>query len=509
MSNPLSESKPFPTPEEPPAEEQTKTSPATKPLAQLSLPEAPATGNGKTILGSKVAPSASNGAAKTRGSSAAPTNGHAPAMIPPRPAKARSSGKGGKRAQRHSGASLWQSFASAFEALNSNRLRSLLTTLGIIIGVGAVIVMISISQGASASTNARLAGLGPNVLTILPGSTQVGGVNQGAGSRQTLTQADADAIASQVANIAGVSPVINIQGQIIFQNQNYQTRAQGVYPSYQQIGNWQMAEGAFFSDSDESQSNAVAVIGQTVKQNLFDPVGADPVGQQIRIKSQTFTVVGVLAAKGASLGGNADDVIFVPFSTATQRLTSQQFVSQIAVQANSANTVTQVQNDTQQLLEQRHNIPSGGTDDFSIRNQNQIIQTVQGVTTTLTFLLVGVGAVSLVVGGIGIMNIMLVSVTERTREIGIRMAVGARRRDVLSQFLIEAVVLSAVGGLLGITIGVVAALEVSRLGSLPNSISAFSITLAFGVSALVGIIFGLYPAWRASRLDPITALRVE
>ncbi len=508
MNTPLPESNPFPPPDEQPAEGRAAAGPATKPLVPPALPEeAPALGNGKTALRSKLALPGSNGASNVRGRAAA-TNGHVPALTPARPAKT-GAGKRGKRGKHRSGASLWQSFASAFEALNANRLRSLLTTLGIIIGVGAVIVMISISQGASAATSSRLAGLGPNVLTITPGSTQVGGISQGAGSRQTLTQADADAIASQVANISGVSPVINVQGQIIFQNQNYQTRAQGVYPAYQQIGNWQMAEGAFFSDSDESQSTAVAVIGQTVKQNLFDPVGADPLGQQIRIKSQTFTVVGVLAAKGASLGGNADDVIYVPFSTAAQRLTNQAFVSQIAIQASSANTVTQVQNDTQQLLEQRHNIPSGGTDDFSIRNQNQIIQTVQGVTTTLTFLLVGVAAVSLVVGGIGIMNIMLVSVTERTREIGIRLAVGARRRDVLSQFLIEAIVLSAVGGLLGITIGIAAALELSKLGSLPSLISPFSVSLAFGVSALVGIVFGLYPAWRASRLDPITALRVE
>lgn len=414
-----------------------------------------------------------------------------------------------KKARPRGGASLWQSAASALEALNTNRLRSLLTTLGIIIGVGAVIVMISISQGTSAATSSRLSTLGPNVLTIIPGALQVGGVSRGAGSRQTLTQADADAIASQVNNVSGVSPVVNVRGQIIFQNQNYQAQVQGVYPAYQQIGNWQMAEGDFFSDTDESQGTMVAVVGQTVVQNLFTPLGVDPVGQQIRISGQTFTIVGVLATKGANGFGNADDVIYIPFDTAITRLTNQQFVSQIAVQASSADTVNQVQSDIQTLLEQRHNIPAGGTDDFSIRNQNQIIQTVQGVATTLTFLLVGVAAVSLVVGGIGIMNIMLVSVTERTREIGIRMAVGARRKDVLSQFLIEAIFLSGVGGLIGIIIGIVVALQLSRLGNLPELISTFSVLLAFGVSALVGVLFGLYPAWRASRLDPITALRVE
>ncbi|HLV98843.1 MAG TPA: ABC transporter permease [Ktedonobacterales bacterium] len=448
------------------------------------------------------------------------TNGNGPATIPPltnesgpatppqRPL-AVSRKRSNTRKRQRGGASLFQSAGSALEALNSNKLRSLLTTLGIIIGVGAVIVMISISQGASASTTSRLGSLGPNVLTIIPGSTRVGGVNQGAGSRQTLTQADADAIASQVNNVSGVSPVINIRGQIIFQDQNYQTTTQGVYPAYQQIGAWTMAEGAFFSDADESSNTMVAVVGQTVMQNLFTPLGVDPVGQTIRISGQPFTVVGVLAAKGASGLGNADDVVYIPFSTATQRLSSQSFVSQIAVQASSANAVNQVQADIQSLLEQRHNIPSGGTDDFTIRNQNQLLQTAEGVATTLTFLLVGVAAVSLVVGGIGIMNIMLVSVTERTREIGIRMAVGARRRDILSQFLIEAIFLSGVGGLIGIGIGVVAAIEVSKLGNLPEQIALFSVLLAFGVSALVGVLFGLYPAWRASRLDPITALRVD
>jgi putative ABC transport system permease protein len=435
------------------------------------------------------------------------TSESGPATIPPYARVGRK--RSGARKKQRGGASLLQSAGSALEALTSNKLRSLLTTLGIIIGVGAVIVMISISQGASAAAQSRLGNLGPNVLTIIPGAQRSAGVNLGAGSLRTLTQGDADAIASQVSNVSGVSPVINVRGQVIFQNQNYQTTVQGVYPAYQQIDAWTMAEGSFFSDSDESSSTMVVVVGQTVVQNLFTPLGVDPVGQTIRISGQPFTVVGVLATKGASGVGNADDVIYVPFSTATRRLSSQSFVSQIAVQASSANAVNQVQADIQSLLEQRHNIPSGGTDDFSIRNNNQILQTAQSVATTLTFLLVGVAAVSLVVGGIGIMNIMLVSVTERTREIGIRMAVGARRRDILSQFLIEAIFLSGVGGLIGIGIGIGAAIEVSHLGNLPVGISVFSVLLAFGVSALVGVLFGLYPAWRASRLDPITALRVD
>ncbi len=500
MSNPRHSPQPAPAPDEPPAEVGAG---ATSPLR----PPASIPGHGANTPLQMESPAQDDGVQGAPRREAPLLNGAGPAAsAPPSKAGARSRSK---RMPHRSGASLLRSVLSAFEALNTNRLRSLLTTLGIIIGVGAVIVMISISQGTSASANARLAGLGPNVLIIIPGAQRVGGISQGAGSRQSLTQADADAIASQVANVSGVSPIVNVQGQVVFQNQNYQTRAQGVYPSYQQIGNWQLAEGSFFTESDEAQGAAVAVIGQTVKQNLFDPLGADPVGQQIRIKSQPFTVIGVLAAKGAGLGGNADDVIYIPFSTAIQRLTAQQYVNQIAVQATNADAVNQVQSDTQQLLEQRHNILPGGQDDFNIRNQNQLIQTVQGIAQTLTFLLVGVAAVSLVVGGIGIMNIMLVSVTERTREIGIRMAVGARRRDVLSQFLIEAVALSGVGGLIGIALGIAVALELSNLGNLPHAISVPAVLLAFGFAALVGVVFGFYPAWRASRLDPITALRVE
>jgi putative ABC transport system permease protein len=285
---------------------------------------------------------------------------------------------------------------------------------------------------------------------------------------------------------------------------------QGVYPAYQQIGSWQMQEGSFFTSSNEQSDAAVAVIGQTVVDNLFTPLGVDPIGQQIRIGNVPFTVVGVLASKGASGGfGNADDVAYVPLSTAQQRLTGIQYVNSIDVTATGTSQVNTVQAAVEQLLEQRHHISNPQNDDFTIQNQSQILSTVQGTSQTLTVLLVGVASISLVVGGIGIMNIMLVSVTERTREIGIRMAIGARPRDVLTQFLIEAVMLSALGGIVGIALGISGAVAYAIFTGNSFVLSPLAVLLAFGFAALVGIIFGFYPARRAARLDPIVALRTE
>jgi putative ABC transport system permease protein len=392
------------------------------------------------------------------------------------------------------------------QSVRANKMRSLLTSLGIIIGVGAVIVIISISEASTASINSRLAGLNPTEITIRPGSIARGGIRQGAGSLQTLTQDDADAIASQVPNVAAVSPILNVNGQVVFQNQNWSTTIQGVYPGYQQIGSWQMQAGSFFS----AQQGTDAVIGQTVETNLFTPVGiVDPVGQQIRIGGIPFTVVGVLASKGGSSFGNADDVIFVPFVTARQQLSGRQFVNSIAVTATDASQVDTVQAAVEQLLEQRHNIATPQNDDFTIQNQSQILQTVQGTTQTLTILLVGVASISLIVGGIGIMNIMLVSVTERTREIGIRMAIGARPRDVMTQFLIEAVMLSILGGGVGILLGVSGGITFSLLTQTSFVLSPLAVLLAFGFAGAVGIVFGFYPARRAARLDPIVALRTD
>jgi putative ABC transport system permease protein len=400
-------------------------------------------------------------------------------------------------------------FKSASRALRANILRSLLTSLGIIIGVGAVIMMISISEGNSASINQRLSTLNPLQLTIRPGSARsAGNVRQGGGTLQSLTQADADAIAQQ-PGVTAASPVINANGQIIFSNQNWQTSIQGVYPGYQQIGSWTMQEGSFISESDEQSGKNVAVLGQTVVDNLFS-AGIDPVGQQVRISNVPFTVVGTLASKGSTgFGANADDIVFIPLSTAMQRLNHSQYVNSIVLTANNSANVNNVQNEVQQLLEQRHNITNPLLDDFTIQNLSQVLSTVQSANQSLTILLVSVAAISLIVGGIGIMNIMLVSVTERTREIGIRIAVGARPRDVMTQFLIEALVLSVLGGAIGALLGPFGAVLMSSTNGFPFVLDPLSILLAFGVAALVGIIFGFYPAQRAARLDPIVALRTE
>jgi putative ABC transport system permease protein len=397
---------------------------------------------------------------------------------------------------------------SALEALWANRLRSLLTALGVIVGVGAVIGAVTITQGTGAVINSRVAGLGTNTLTINPGATTSGGVRSAAGARQTLTQSDADALAA-VQHVTAVSPLVNTQAQIIYNGQNWNTRVHGVYPNYQAIGNWSLSEGSWFSDSDEASASAVAVLGQTTVDNLFATSAIDPVGQTILIGGQAFQIVGVLKTKGTSGFQNQDDTIYVPFTAAENRLSHTQYVSQIVAQVDSADQVSSAQTAITSLLEQRHQIAAGGTDDFSVFSSNQLVQTAQAFTQTLTFLLVGIAAISLLVGGIGIMNIMLVSVTERTREIGIRMAIGARRRDIRNQFLIEAMLLSAAGGVIGTSIGLILGLALTHAFSLPFVLSVPWIALAVGVSLAVGIVFGLYPAVSASRLDPIVALRTE
>jgi putative ABC transport system permease protein len=399
-------------------------------------------------------------------------------------------------------------FRTALKALRANQLRSFLTTLGVIIGVAAVIAIVTLTQGVSATLNQRLAGLGTNVLMIQSGSASRNGAFQGEGTAQTLTTSDVQAL-STIPHVANISPVISVGAQAIYGSRNWNTQVLGVYPSYQSLQNWQLARGTWFSTGDQVGAAPVAVIGQTVVDNLFTPAGIDPIGQTIRINNQLFRVVGTLQSKGSSGFGNADDVIFVPSTAAQDRLKNSLYVDQIQIQVDSSTNVAQVQQNVTTILEKQHHIAAGATDDFRVLNANQLLQTAQQTTTLLTALLVGIAAISLTVGGIGIMNIMLVSVTERIREIGIRMAVGARRSDIRNQFLIEAVVLSAVGGVIGILIGLLAGLGISAALGLPLVVSPLAILIAFGVAAIIGIGFGLYPAVRAARLDPIVALRTE
>jgi putative ABC transport system permease protein len=408
----------------------------------------------------------------------------------------------------HRGLMLDSSVRSALGALWANRLRSLLTILGVIVGVAAVIAVVTLTQGTSAVLNARVAGLGTNVLTITPGSSTTGGVRGGAGSTQSLTQADADTLAS-LPHVANASPVISANSQVIAGAQNWNTRVQGVYPTFQSIGNWQLASGAWFSSGDESSGQPVAVLGQTVVQNLFTPGGINPLGQTVMINGQSYQVVGVLQAKGASSLGNQDDVVYIPFSAAQQRLNNSQFIGQIQVQVDSTDNVDTVQQEIMTTLDARHNIADSANADFTVRSPTQFVQTAQQSAQTLAVLLIGIAAISLLVGGIGIMNIMLVSVTERTREIGIRMAVGARRSDIRNQFLIEALTLSIAGGVIGIAFGLAGGFALTHAFQLPFVLSLIAVILAVGTSMAVGLVFGFYPAVRASRLDPITALHTE
>jgi putative ABC transport system permease protein len=401
-----------------------------------------------------------------------------------------------------------QSFGSALEALQSNKLRSFLTMLGIIIGVGAVIVMVGLGEGARASVQQRLNRLGTNLLTIQPGSGFGGGVRTGTGGLPTLNDQDVQAIQRQVDGIAAITPNLDTNNvQVVAGNQNWNTQVQANYPSVFQLQDYQVSSGAQFDDYDESSEALVADIGQTVATNLFG--SADPVGQKILIRNVPFTVKGVLASKGSNGFRDQDDIILMPYSTAQVRIFHQTFVNDIYVQVADTSNIDSVQTEITDLLHTRHHILAGKPDDFRIQNNNQIIQTVQSTSDTLTYLLAGVAAVSLVVGGIGIMNIMLVSVTERTREIGIRMAIGARTANILSQFLIEAVLLSALGGILGILIGAGASALLAQFAGWSTVITPEAVIISFSFAALVGIFFGYYPARKASQLDPIEALRYE
>jgi putative ABC transport system permease protein len=397
---------------------------------------------------------------------------------------------------------------SAFRALRRNKMRSFLTMLGIIIGVAAVIAMLAIGQGAEYSVKQQISALGTNVLIIFPGSQQQGGIRVGAGSMTTLTEDDATAIAKECPAVAYVSPGARSGGQAIAGNQNWSTSIEGCSADYLEIRSWAIEYGEFFSDQDVKAASKVCVLGSTVADNLF-PDGS-PIGQTIRIRNVPARVVGVLQKKGQNaMGQDQDDVILAPYTTVLRRLSHFPYLRQIVVSATSPASINEAQRQVTELLRMRHKIASYDADDFTIRNQSDLAATATATTEILTILLASIASVSLLVGGIGIMNIMLVSVTERTREIGIRMSVGARGRDILTQFLIEALVLSLLGGLIGIALGVGGSLAISTFAKWPTIITAFSIILSFGFSIAIGIFFGFYPARKAAMLNPIDALRYE
>ena len=403
----------------------------------------------------------------------------------------------------------WESILIALDGLKANKLRSILTMLGIIIGVGAVIAMVAIGIGVQQKVANSIAGLGSNLLIIMPGANSPsGGVRLAAGSNITLTNQDAQAITREIANVNAVAPAVSRQLQLVFGNQNWVTSVQGTTPEFLDVRNWNVATGAIFSSRDLDARARVAVIGQTVATNLFGDI--NPVGQTIRINKAPFRVIGVFEAKGQSATGqDQDDLVVVPLTTAQDRLLGITYVNTINVQAADSDAIDQVQTDITTLLRARHRLPPNLPDDFSVRNLTAIMATAAETTSTITLLLGNIAAISLLVGGIGIMNIMLVSVTERTREIGIRKALGATYNNILLQFLIEAIVIGVTGGLIGICLGVSGAHIISAVAGWNTVISPASILLAFGVSVAIGLFFGLYPARKAALLDPIDALRYE
>ena len=399
-------------------------------------------------------------------------------------------------------------FKIAFRALRRNKLRSVLTALGIIIGVAAVIAMVGIGNGAKAQVEAQIASLGENVILIFSGSTTSSGIRTGWGGAGTLKIEDAEAIRREVPGILNVSEEVVSNSQIASGNQNWFTRIYGESAEYLDIRQWALADGAPFTDQDVRSANKVCVIGATTASQIFG--SADAVGQALRIKNVPFTVTGVLTRKGLSTQGvDQDDVVIMPFTTAMKRVAGGTTLRNINVQVGDAKDLALAQQQIIDLLRQRHNIRAGRDDDFTVRNQQEIADAQTAATDVMTGLLAAIAGVSLIVGGIGIMNIMLVSVTERTREIGTRMAVGAHGRDILTQFLIEAVSLSSIGGLIGIIVGVVGSKAISAVKHWPSLISPSSIIIAFLFSAAVGIFFGFYPARKAAQLDPIEALRYE
>ncbi len=397
-----------------------------------------------------------------------------------------------------------------YGALSANKARTGLTMLGIIIGIASVIAMTAIGTGAQNSISSSIQSIGANLVMVMPGAVRsFGGVNAGRGGALSLTLKDADAIESQVANIDGVSRQVTSKKQVVASGTNTNTNIIGTEPSYQTVRNISVEEGNFLTDSNISSSAKVAVLGPTTRDDLFGVGAQDVIGQKIRINGAEFTIVGITIAKGGSGFSNSDDAIYIPYTTAQRYISGNQYLTEIDISAASSDVSAQVQTDVTDLLTQLHNITDPTKVDFNTLNQADIIATASSVTGTFTILLAAVAGISLLVGGIGIMNMMLTTVTERTREIGLRKAIGAKRRDINRQFLIEAVMITFVGGVIGVVLGWGISFAVARLGIVQAEVSISSVLLAFGVSALIGIVFGYYPARRASNLNPIDALRYE
>ncbi len=405
--------------------------------------------------------------------------------------------------------SLVELFMLGLQALSRNRMRSALTVLGIVIGVAAVIATLAIGQGAREAVQAQIRSLGANTLTVMAGTVTAGGVRMGGmGSNNSLTVEDAEAIKRECPAVQAVAPIVRTNGQVVYGASNWATQIQGTTADFPIVRAWPVGSGVFITDSDVRGAAKVCVLGKNVAEQLFGD--ADPVGSTIRIKDMPFRVVGVLSMKGGqSWGGSQDDVIIVPLTTAQRKLAGRTNVNSIGVSAASEREVTAAEEQVTELLRQRHRIRPGMDQDFFLFTQQEIASSAAETSKVMTLLLASIAAVSLMVGGIGIMNIMLVSVTERTREIGIRRAIGARRRDIMMQFLAESAFLSLAGGALGVALGIGAATLVTQLARWPTMIQPAAVMLAFGFSTAIGIFFGYYPALRASGLDPVEALRYE
>ena len=397
----------------------------------------------------------------------------------------------------------------ALAALTANKARSSLTILGIVIGIGSVIAMVSIGQGAQSQIQSSIQSLGSNLINVSPGFQRgFSGVRGGRGGATTLTLEDTKAIAEQVPYVAAVAPSVTGRYQIVQKAQNTNTQVMGTVETYPQIRNIEMESGSFISLRNVSSHMKVAVLGPTTRDDLFGE-GVNPVGQKIKINRLSFTVIGVTKTKGGSGFTNQDDMVFIPISTAQRFLSGNDYVNNISVQATEERAMAQVQEGITGLLLARHNIADPQLADFSVINQADIVQAATAITNTFTILLASIAGISLLVGGIGIMNMMLTTVTERTREIGLRKAVGAKKKDISRQFLAESVMLTFLGGAIGIVLGIAIAFAVSQFAGIPTKVAFSSIVLAFSVSATIGLIFGYYPARRAAQLNPIEALRYE